>query len=265
MLEMIFYPNDHDILLGRGRPFQSHPGNKRMKKMVDPYRSVYQSSPRNLRATITEHVIRVIRSSADEEVEEDSTPPYYHDPYDPAYRRQASVVPARFLKLDPKYQEDNSSWRWAEASYNEIFNKISHCLRHKEHTTHESKPKDAATPISPPDLLVKEQACGESAPPNKNTWTCSHPQASFFTSSIGDACFDVRAGDSSKNSTDFSGSCSLSLPYYSFEPIPVLLTDSSYQEPYPDHDSVDQLKNFLLGSLFSDPGSSPPPSTSIFD
>jgi hypothetical protein len=125
--ETIFHPKDHDVLLGRGRPFQTHPGNERMKTIVKPYMSGYQSSHRPQKAKIIEHVIRVIRDS----------PPPSSFKMDHEGTSQISVAPStRFLKINPKVGEDHDDshcLKWIEASETEIFNKISHCLRHKDH------------------------------------------------------------------------------------------------------------------------------------
>ena len=37
----ISQPSDPDVLLGRGRPFQSHPGNRLMLDLVDSFRENY--------------------------------------------------------------------------------------------------------------------------------------------------------------------------------------------------------------------------------
>lgn len=54
-------PNPEDILLGRGRPYQSHPGNKYMLQLIDSYRDKYQSSERREKHFIITEVLDIIQ------------------------------------------------------------------------------------------------------------------------------------------------------------------------------------------------------------
>ena len=56
-------PSPADILLGRGKPFQSHPGNQRMLQIVDAYRQRYLRAERKEKHSIVEEVISAIRAT----------------------------------------------------------------------------------------------------------------------------------------------------------------------------------------------------------
>ena len=125
-----------DILFGRGRPFQSHPGNMRMKRILEPYISVYQSAPRHLKTGITKHVIRVLRQggTGKEGCSAQKTTGV------PGLLQRSDKTPpernhiTRFLKQKPQNDNGDSSKKlqWVEASEAEIFSKVSHCLRKKD-------------------------------------------------------------------------------------------------------------------------------------
>ena len=59
----IVLPADVDILLGRGKPFQNHPGNQRMLSLVDKYKERYQSAERKEKHDIVEEVMGIISGS----------------------------------------------------------------------------------------------------------------------------------------------------------------------------------------------------------
>jgi hypothetical protein len=50
----------HDILLGRGKAFQDHSGNKRMRQIIDKYREQYHSLQRSKKRGLVETVYREI-------------------------------------------------------------------------------------------------------------------------------------------------------------------------------------------------------------
>lgn len=82
-----------------------------MKKTILPYMSVYQSSPRQFKMIITKQVIEAIRKS---NLNEGDGP--------------ERGEPVRFLKQD--YSKGGIPC-WVEANEEEIFAKVSHCLRMK--------------------------------------------------------------------------------------------------------------------------------------
>ncbi|CAJ1952278.1 unnamed protein product [Cylindrotheca closterium] len=59
----VMVPADVDILLGRGKPFQNHPGNQRMLTLVDKYRDRYQVAERKEKHDIVEEVMGLISGS----------------------------------------------------------------------------------------------------------------------------------------------------------------------------------------------------------
>jgi len=59
----IVLPADVDILLGRGKPFQNHPGNQRMLSLVDKYKERYQAAERKEKHDIVEEVMGIISGS----------------------------------------------------------------------------------------------------------------------------------------------------------------------------------------------------------
>lgn len=59
----VVLPADVDILLGRGKPFQNHPGNQRMLGLVDKYRDRYQEAERKEKHDIVEEVMGIICGS----------------------------------------------------------------------------------------------------------------------------------------------------------------------------------------------------------
>ena len=55
-------PSDADVLLGRGKPYQNHPGNRHMLGLVDKFRDQYQRAERKEKHTIVEEVLSVIEA-----------------------------------------------------------------------------------------------------------------------------------------------------------------------------------------------------------
>jgi hypothetical protein len=87
-------PEPNDVLFGRGRGFQEHPGNQRMLEIIDKYRKTYKGQKRNKKQ---EFVVAVY-----EEITKDG---------------------ARFLK---KNEEENL---WVKVSIPLALEKVSHTLR----------------------------------------------------------------------------------------------------------------------------------------
>ncbi|CAJ1969728.1 unnamed protein product [Cylindrotheca closterium] len=89
-------PSNPDILLGRGKPFQNHPGNQRMLRIVDEHKERYLSEKRDKKRAIVEEVLDIIQRHG-----------------------------ARFLKRI----DHGEYWREVESSVS--FEKVSHALRSK--------------------------------------------------------------------------------------------------------------------------------------
>jgi len=90
-------PTDYDVLFGRGKPFQDHPGNLRLHSVVNVYKPNYSQARRHEKTAIAEDVVKLIKSD----------------------RKQVG----RFLK-----QADG---RWEVVSDIEARAKVSHALRGK--------------------------------------------------------------------------------------------------------------------------------------
>jgi hypothetical protein len=60
--EKISKPEQSDVLFGRGKPYQGHPGNTRLHKIVDVYRSRYMSARRYDKFAIAEEIVRNIQA-----------------------------------------------------------------------------------------------------------------------------------------------------------------------------------------------------------
>jgi hypothetical protein len=85
-------PKNNDILFGRGKPFQNHPGNRKMLQLIDRYKQQYSESPRDRKRPIVEEIIGLLSQDG-----------------------------GRFLK---RYNEDvNSTW-WVEVSNQIAFDKV---------------------------------------------------------------------------------------------------------------------------------------------
>jgi len=90
-------PNNRDVLFGRGKPFQNHPGNRKMLSYIDQYKRQYNESPRDQKRPIVEEIIGILTSGG-----------------------------GRFLR---RYNEDvNSTW-WTEVPKQVAFDKVSHAFR----------------------------------------------------------------------------------------------------------------------------------------
>lgn len=90
-------PNNRDILFGRGKPFQNHPGNRKMLGLIDQYGVQYRESPRDQKRPIVEEIIGILSNEG-----------------------------GRFLR---RFNEDaNSTW-WIEVDKKVAFDKVSHAFR----------------------------------------------------------------------------------------------------------------------------------------
>jgi len=107
----VVLPADVDILLGRGKPFQNHPGNQRMLTLVDKYRDRYQTAERKEKHDIVEEVMGIISGSG-----------------------------GRFLR-----RVDYENY-WIEVTHAIAYRKVGHAFRSKARKTDSSnKPTPAMT------------------------------------------------------------------------------------------------------------------------
>mmetsp|Transcript_31340 Transcript_31340/g.73798 ORF Transcript_31340/g.73798 Transcript_31340/m.73798 type:complete len:599 (+) Transcript_31340:150-1946(+) len=90
-------PNNRDVLFGRGKPFQNHPGNRKMLSYIDQYKRQYNESPRDQKRPIVEEIIGILTRDG-----------------------------GRFLR---RYNEDTNSTWWTEVPKQVAFDKVSHAFR----------------------------------------------------------------------------------------------------------------------------------------
>lgn len=64
--EKILYARNHDIVFGRGRPYQNHPGNVRLKKIVGFYKKWYQQARKADTAGFADKIVALMKSDTDE-------------------------------------------------------------------------------------------------------------------------------------------------------------------------------------------------------
>mmetsp|Transcript_9306 Transcript_9306/g.26579 ORF Transcript_9306/g.26579 Transcript_9306/m.26579 type:complete len:524 (-) Transcript_9306:33-1604(-) len=69
--EMMLYPKANDILLGRGKPFQIHPGNLFLSDFVDKYYSRYQTCRKYEKTTLTIQIVAMVKQSGSRFVKKD--------------------------------------------------------------------------------------------------------------------------------------------------------------------------------------------------
>lgn len=58
----IFLPSSKDVLFGRGRPFQEHPGNVRFSLIIDSLQPRYEVARRSEKTVIAEEVVKKMKS-----------------------------------------------------------------------------------------------------------------------------------------------------------------------------------------------------------
>jgi hypothetical protein len=95
-------PEDTDVLMGRGRPFQSHPGNLRLHRIVNLHKAQYVQSRRYDKLAIAERVVHEIKHGGD------------------------GLKPGRFLRKKEGTEDD-----WEIAPDLVAREKVSHALRGK--------------------------------------------------------------------------------------------------------------------------------------
>ncbi|CAJ1950196.1 unnamed protein product [Cylindrotheca closterium] len=129
-------PGPGDILFGRGRGFQEHPGNQRMLKIISKYKQAYKSQKRSKKREFVEAVY--------DEITRDGS---------------------RFLK---KLEGENC---WVEVSIPISLEKVSHTLRGKRKGEEELTP--ASTEADASDQLLhlqkRQRAHSQAESPNGGT------------------------------------------------------------------------------------------------
>jgi hypothetical protein len=110
-------PNPEDILLGRGKPYQSHLGNEAMRQLVEKHKDRYNSLPRDKRGLIANQLLHKII--------EDGGSRFLK-------KQQASVETIQ----GGKYKKNTTKKRsveqgWVLATRGEAYEKLCHALRSK--------------------------------------------------------------------------------------------------------------------------------------
>lgn len=95
----ILRPAHMDVLFGRGKPYQSHPGNNRLHEVVELCKDRYSQARRHVKTEIAQEIVDYIKVGC--------------------------TVPGRFLK---RVEGDGT---WAEVSDDVARDKVSHALRGK--------------------------------------------------------------------------------------------------------------------------------------
>eukprot|EP00980_Cylindrotheca_fusiformis_P012834 scaffold3169_cov107-Cylindrotheca_fusiformis.AAC.4 len=91
-------PSKHDVLLGRGKPFYSHIGNRTLQELVENYYARYNKLEQYAKTRLAEDIVAVVHG-------------YF----------------GRFLK------HDTESGMWVEVSNVEARDKVTHSFRRKRH------------------------------------------------------------------------------------------------------------------------------------
>jgi hypothetical protein len=101
--EEIPIPAKEDILMGRGPPYQSHPGNQAMRKLIEENRAAYSALPREKKSWMVKQILRQLFKGG-----------------------------ARFLKRREGYISNKSlCGGWEVAARGDAYEKVCHALRSK--------------------------------------------------------------------------------------------------------------------------------------
>lgn len=59
--ERIAVPGPYDVLFGRGRNLQNHPGNKRFRSLIDRYLDRYEAADKQDKTILAYTIIRIVQ------------------------------------------------------------------------------------------------------------------------------------------------------------------------------------------------------------
>ena len=93
-------PLRSDVILGRGTPFNCHPGNKRLREIVENLYDEYDNETRAGKTKLAEKIVSMVHE------------------YGGMFRKP-----------------DNECGMWIEVSYIDAKNKVTHCFRRKREVT----------------------------------------------------------------------------------------------------------------------------------
>lgn len=99
-------PTANDVLFGRGKRFQNHPGNLRMRKIIRKYKKIYMAQK-------GQHKKRLVVENAYNEIISGG---------------------ARFVK-----QSEDNKTEWVEVMMHEALEKVAHTIRYKPRNAKEGK------------------------------------------------------------------------------------------------------------------------------
>ncbi len=127
----IYEPRKYDVLLGRGRPLQDHPGNLRFHKIVNRARASYLKSRKEGKAGIAREVMYEIKTSKNPESKSNQSPTNGHGDGggDEVNSPSSGGEPGRFLKKAGDFNGKGEDVYWMEVSHEVAIEKISHALR----------------------------------------------------------------------------------------------------------------------------------------
>ena len=130
-------PEPFDVLFGRGKPTQKHPGNKLLRLLIDQNCHRYNKAPRREKRAIANEIVQGIKSNS-------------------------GKLPGRFLQPcegGPEREDDPAGWK--EATDNVAIDKVSHCFRARRHVAAEKS-------LSLSSSLERTSASGAEADDNSH-------------------------------------------------------------------------------------------------
>lgn len=132
--EKIFVPRKYDVLFGRGRPLQDHPGNLRFHRIVNRARASYLMSRKEDKIGVARDVLSEIKTSKKGDPESKDKPKKKSsddgDDDDDVNSPSSGGEPGRFLKKASKGgSSPGEQAYWVEVPDSVAIEKISHALR----------------------------------------------------------------------------------------------------------------------------------------
>lgn len=124
-------PEPFDVLCGRGKPIQNHPGNVILHRIVDEQCVRYHGAPRLRKRGIADELVQAIKNS----------------------KRFEQQLPGRFIR----HAQDNRGEYWEEISEDAARDKVSHCFRARRVMMKLNGKKNSNLPLllsSPPPAIA---------------------------------------------------------------------------------------------------------------
>eukprot|EP00536_Pseudo-nitzschia_multiseries_P010185 jgi/Psemu1/25290/gm1.25290_g len=131
--DKIYSPHTYDVLFGRGRPLQKHPGNLRFHKIVNKARDTYIHARKEEKIGIARKVMDEIKTSKKKsDASNSSDQPKSTDADDGGEgvdSPSSGGEPGRFLKKVGEANASGMDTYWEEVTEEVAIEKISHALR----------------------------------------------------------------------------------------------------------------------------------------